>query len=252
MSVLAGNDVPFVQNKIVILLVIKDLFICKKGIIIYNKYMPDIDNYLHLCDRKKWFDTNKPITVYIGYYHLYDTVSAQNTNTCIEVIKKAFYAWQSVLDNKIRFDILANGGHNIYKSQINIVWRPSNILQGETSLDYQNNYIFGAEIKILIPANYINFNSLYHVAISEIGKALGLANSNNPNDITYTPYNFQNNIISSRDINTLNLLYDFIDKENFVDTNNIIRDNSKKITDDLETICKYNKLNVQINRHKNI
>ncbi|MBR6127092.1 hypothetical protein IKQ21_05340 [bacterium] len=169
-----------------------------------------MDNYLNLCNGAKWPLRLMPISVYIGYYHLYDIVASSNVMACQDAVCSAFGEWQRITQNKIAFNILKNGGNNLYSSQINVIFRKnSNDIKGKTSLDIDNKkQIFGAEIEIDLPANYISIDKLYFVALCEIGKSLGLANSDVPEDVTYYPYRFVTKTPSQRDINTINLLYD--------------------------------------------
>ena len=170
-----------------------------------------MDNYLNLCSGAKWPLKLIPISVYIGYYHLYDTVASSNVKACQEAVNSAFAQWQKVTGNKICFNILKNGGNNLYSSQINVIFRnKNNDIKGKTTLDTdENKQIYGAEIEINLPSDYINLEKLYFIALCEIGKSLGLANSNIPEDVTFYPYRFITKSPSQRDINTINALYGF-------------------------------------------
>ena len=170
-----------------------------------------MDNYLNLCSGAKWPLKLMPINVYIGYYHLYDTVAPSNVKACQEVVYSAFSTWQKATRNKICFNILKNGGNNLYSSQINVVFRHKyNDIKGKTTLDIdENKQIFGAEIEISLPSDYINTDKLFFIALCEIGRSLGLANSNIPEDVTFYPYRCVTKSPSPRDINTINALYGF-------------------------------------------
>lgn len=170
-----------------------------------------MDNYLNLCSGAKWPLKLIPINVYIGYYHLYDTVASSNARACQEVVYSAFLTWQKATRNKICFNILKNGGNNLYSSQINVVFRhKNNDIKGKTTLDIdENKQIFGAEIEINLPSDYINTDKLFFIALCEIGRSLGLANSNIPEDVTFYPCRCVTKSPSPRDINTINALYGF-------------------------------------------
>ena len=169
-----------------------------------------MDNYLKLCGGAKWPLELMPLKVYIGYYHLYDKINPSNANICQNVIRNAFMEWQRALGNKICFEILQNGGNNLYSSQINVRFKDSETIHGGTTLDInENRLIFGSGIDIYMPKNYVDVRQLYFVALCEIGTCLGLGNSNVPEDLTYRPYRFVTETPSERDINTINLLYGF-------------------------------------------
>lgn len=180
---------------------------CRK--ILYSNKNNSMDNYLNLCSGVKWPLKLMPINVYIGYYHLYETVASSYVQACQNAVFYAFDEWQKATENKISFNILKNGGNNLYSSQINVIFRKSsNDIKGKTTLDTDNNkQIFGAEIKIDLPSYYINMDKLYFIALSEIGRSLGLANSNVLEDVTFYPYRFLTKSPSKRDINTINALY---------------------------------------------
>ena len=213
-----------------------------------------MDNYLNLCSGIKWPLKLMPINVYIGYYHLYETVASSYVQACQNAVFYAFAEWQNATENKISFNILKNGGNNLYSSQINVIFRKSNNdIKGKTTLDTDNNnQIFGAEIEIDLPSAYINIDKLYFIALSEIGRSLGLANSNVLEDVTFYPYRFLTKSLSKRDINTINALYGLTVKSDFSEINNEQPLSDKNMMSELDNIAEAKKNLYNINfRNKN-
>ena len=213
-----------------------------------------MDNYLNLCSGIKWPLKLMPINVYIGYYHLYETVASSYVQACQNAVFYAFAEWQNATENKISFNILINGGNNLYSSQINVIFRKSNNdIKGKTTLDTDNNkQIFGAEIEIDLPSAYINIDKLYFIALSEIGRSLGLANSNVLEDVTFYPYRFLTKSLSKRDINTINALYGLTVKSDFSEINNEQPLSDKNMMSELDNIAEAKKNLYNINfRNKN-
>jgi len=211
-----------------------------------------MDNYLNLCSGIKWPLELMPISVYIGHYHLYETVSISNVQACQNAVLNAFIQWEKATNNHISFNILKNGGNNIYSSQINVIFRnKDNDITGKTSLDVnENKQIFGAEIKINLPSNYINTDKLYFIALCEIGKSLGLANSDNPKDITFYPHHFITKNPSQRDINTINELYGFT-INTVSQKNNIQQSSDRNMLNELDDIAEMKRNLLNINFRNN-
>lgn len=210
-----------------------------------------MDNYLNLCSGAKWPLRLMPISVYIGYYHLYETVSSANVQACQNAVAAAFAEWQKVTGNRLSFNILRNGGNNLFSSQINVIFRNQNCdISGKTSLDIdENQQIFGAEIEIDLPSNYINLDKLYFIALCEIGRSLGLANSNIPEDVTFYPYRFVTKTPSLRDINTLNSLYGFT-ADTVSRNNNVQQSSDRNMLNELDNIAEIKRNLFNINFHK--
>ena len=212
-----------------------------------------MDNYLNLCSGAKWPLELMPLKVYIGYYHLYNNVNPSNAGICQNIIKKAFLEWQNAMNNKICFDILPNGGDNLFSSQINVRFHDSESIHGGTTSDInENNLIYGSGIDIYMPRNYFDMRQLYFVTLCEIGICLGLGNSNIPEDLTYRPYRFMTETPSQRDINTINLLYGFATNTFFPDEDNYTISSERNMWNELDGIAEAKKNLFNINfRNKN-
>jgi hypothetical protein len=99
-------------------------------------------------------------------------------------------------------------------SQMNVEWRRVDRKSlGNCTFSYnKDSLIYSAEVSIgisdgLIHQKYMDENEVFHTIIHEIGHALGLGHSTNPEDIMYTPHQYGVTRLSRRDIESIKWLY---------------------------------------------
>jgi len=141
-----------------------------------------------------------PLNVYIEY------------NPKKPVVKKAFWAWQSLtkipkfnyVDNEkdadivVKFDrVTVNNGDGTHTA-------------GYTQWYTRNGYMSHAEITLMSVRPNTNMlisdKDAYIVALHEVGHALGLPHTNNPQDVMFYLYSGQP-LITTNDLNALRRLY---------------------------------------------
>lgn len=131
------------------------------------------------------------------------------TNRHNQVVKEAFTAWQTALNNKVKFAYTSD----LKQTDIDIKWHTQGdgMKIGEQKIRFSNNVIADADINLDLvgPTGQIHtLPQVKYIAMHEIGHALGIrGHSSNPNDIMY--YSMQNRApsLSSRDILTIRALY---------------------------------------------
>lgn len=139
----------------------------------------------------------------------------------IDAVRKAFLSWSTASNGQIMFKELNDGNADIVISLLD------SFLESDKNNPYTSGVVepkinndvleqVSVYIKTQGPNGKFNINNFKSVAQHEIGHALGIwGHSSNPNDIMY--YNgdnikdvLPNKSLSSRDVNTLNLLYSMI------------------------------------------
>lgn len=127
----------------------------------------------------------------------------------VEEVKKAFSTWQTLLGNRFRF-VYTNDPK---LSDITVEWwqQAKGAEVGLQTLKWSNNTITEATINIALwnPAGGVfNNTQIYGIALHEIGHVLGIrGHSNNPNDIMYYSMDKTTPTLSTRDMNTMRMLY---------------------------------------------
>ena len=141
-----------------------------------------------------------PLKVYIEY------------NPKKPVVKKAFWAWQSL--TKIpKFEYVSD--ENIADIVVKFDRKTVNNTDGTHVLGYtrwveQNGKMINAQITLMSVRPNTNMllsdKDAYIVALHEVGHALGLPHTNNSSDVMYYLYSSQP-LITTNDLNALRKLY---------------------------------------------
>lgn len=146
----------------------------------------------------RWAKTN--LNVYIEY------------NSKKPVVKKAFWAWQS-LTKIVKFNYVENENDAdiTVKFARKTVTNQGGHTLGVTRYYYdEKGYIKKANITIMSVQPETNMlitdKTAYMVALHEAGHALGLPHSSNPNDAMYYAYSGQP-LVTANDLNALRQLY---------------------------------------------
>lgn len=158
----------------------------------------------------KWTKECFPLPVFIAPFTFY-SMTPSDKYVYMNMVIDALNTWESVSGGRFSFT-MANSLHD---SQMNVEWRRVDRKSlGNCTFNYnKDSLIYSAEVSIgisdgIIHQKYMDENEVYHTILHEIGHALGLGHSNNPNDIMYTPHQYGVVKLSQRDINSVRWLYD--------------------------------------------
>jgi predicted Zn-dependent protease len=171
--------------------------------------------YLDQCLKNdltvRWPEAAMPLKVYIAPFNWYEASKQHEAYHYRHMVLEALKTWSDLSNQAVRFKVV----NNVKDSLIDLKWRRVD----RRSLGHceyrvnQQSLIYSAEIQIgisdgLVHSQYNHSEEVRHTILHEFGHALGLVgHSDDANDIMYVPHQYGITGVSSRDAETLRLLY---------------------------------------------
>lgn len=126
------------------------------------------------------------------------------------ILRQSFQEWETASVGKIKFQFVTEGPADIIcKFVANF---PENEVLGRTHCQLSPHHMDFASISIGTTSKITDITEkiMHAICLHEIGHALGVINhSLDPHDVMYYAVNTPEKALSERDINTMNILYEF-------------------------------------------
>ena len=173
---------------------------------IRNLFSKNAQNKQH-PNKLKWPMNINPINVYIDPIKL--PYYAEQENIYRNMVIQALKVWSIASGETIKFEIT----DSLYDSSINVEWKEGNGEKfGECSYNYgPKGVLYSATISVNLITERIDgidYNTeIYHGILHCVGLALGLPNTDNPDDIMCSPHQFGKIELSENDKNAIYNLY---------------------------------------------
>lgn len=166
---------------------------------------------------------------------------AENENKYKNMVIQAFDTWTDACDKKLRFKIT----DRLYDSHINIEWRRiDKQALGSCYFQYDNKgNLFSAEVNIGLFPNMINESidydtEIYHSILHCIGIALGVPQTNNPEDIMCIPHQVGKIKLSENDKKAICKLYNLTKEPTKTQGQLNMEESKEEMSEEIENIRK--------------